>query len=336
MQNFILKSRINHFLKNNGKPPIVEITFLGNGGAFDYNEKNSSAVIKTANGSILIDCGSTVYTELMLKKMADEIDYVFITHCHEDHIGSLSTLIYYKHFVQNKILKIECIPSVQLKLEVYLKEVLGHTDDIFLINSNNSTLFSDLNVIVHKIDTTDYHFKDLPTSGFVFNYRKSGEDFFIIYSGDIGCPITYVIENSNKALYDCLIKNAENVFIFHDSTTVNTINCPHCNYKELENITNVFKNIYLYHHSNEEYLKLLQSINTYRTKLMSIKRTIDFELNEKLSIVKSNEVKENLKIQAKKMKEDFEYEFKGAMLKTKDLNAIGMELIIQEELNIFK
>ena len=105
MSKFSIKSRLNSLLKGGGKQPIVEIMFLGTGGAFDLNEKNSSAIIKTAKGTILIDCGSTVYSELRKKNSVEDIDYVFITHCHEDHIGSLSTLVYHKYFSQKSKVK---------------------------------------------------------------------------------------------------------------------------------------------------------------------------------------------------------------------------------------
>ena len=185
MSKFILKSRINSLLKNTGKHPVVEINFLGTGGAFDLLEKNSSAIIKTSGGTILIDCGSTVYSELITRKLIDDIDYVFITHCHEDHIGSLSTFVYHKYFVQKKTVKIECIPSLKAKIETYLKDICGHPSDSFVVNSVPGNLYEDLNMIVYKIETTGLHYKDFVSAGFLFNFRKNKEDLFLIYSGDM-------------------------------------------------------------------------------------------------------------------------------------------------------
>ena len=184
MPKFILKSRLNSLLKNTGKPPIVEINFLGTGGAFNLSEKNSSAIIKTAGGTILIDCGSTVYAELQAKKLIESIDYIFITHCHEDHIGSLSTLIYHKYFTENKAVKIECVPSLKPQVEMYLKDICGHSgtlEESFVINSNPEVLFKDLNMIIYKIDTTGFHYKNYSTGGFVFNVKKDNENLFLIY-----------------------------------------------------------------------------------------------------------------------------------------------------------
>jgi len=92
---FKLSAKIKSFLRNSDfkRNPIMEIQFLGTGGAFDYIEKNSSVVFFLKRGTFLIDCGSTVYSELKKNDIIPVIDYIFITHMHEDHFGSLSTVI---------------------------------------------------------------------------------------------------------------------------------------------------------------------------------------------------------------------------------------------------
>jgi len=335
MAKFILKSKINSLLRNTGKSPIVEISFLGTGGAFDLKEKNSSAIIRTAVGTILVDCGSTVYTELREKDLVDGIDCVFITHCHEDHIGSLSTLVYHKYFVQKKPVKIECIPSLKPNLEKYLRDVCGHSEDSYEINSNPGVLYDNLNMIIHKVETTSHHYKDFPSAGFVFNFKKGGEDLFLIYSGDINVPITEIISETNPALYESIAKSPENVFIFHESTaTAYPPLYPHCEYQKLEKVAEVFPNIYLYHHSLEETKKVFKEMRDSNTKLGAIKKAIDSDLNKKLSLVKKYENQERLRVQAKVLKEEFTEDLERVSLKTKDLNNIGNELIIQEEMGL--
>jgi ribonuclease BN (tRNA processing enzyme) len=335
MPKFLLKSKINSLLKNTGKAPIVEINFLGTGGAFDLEEKNSSALIKTAAGTILIDCGSTVYTQLREKSLIESVDYVFITHCHEDHIGSLSTFIYHKYFIQKQTVKIECIPSLKPLLETYLIDICGHMPDSFIINSEESFLYEDLNMMAYKIETTGYHFKDYPSSGFVFKFRKSGEDFYVLYSGDINTPFINLIESMSPDLYTSLLKSSENVFIFHESTSRDYPPAfPHCKYDKLETIVDIFPNIYTYHHSQEDTKSILQDYRIAKMKIDSIKRAIDADLVKKLSLVKKYETQEALRIQAKKMKEEFEEEFFMPPLRVKDLNLIGKELVIQEEMGI--
>jgi len=342
MPKFFLKSRLNSLLKNTGKSPIVEINFLGTGGAFDLSEKNSSVIIKTAAGTILIDCGSTVYSELQAKKIVESIDYIFITHCHEDHIGSLSTLIYHKYFGQKQIVKIECIPSLKPQLEMYLEDVCGHTgalENSFIVNSAPGILprilFEDLNMIVHKIDTTNLHYKDYPTSGFVFNFRKGGEDLFIVYSGDINRPIIEVIRDNYSTLYESLLKTPENVFIFHEATARSYPPFfPHCEYQKLEETAKTFPNIYTYHHSQEETKSVLKEFKTAKMKLDLVKKAIDSELNKKLTLLKTHELQEKLRVQAKRLIDTFTEDFYKAPLKVQDLNLVGRELVIQEEMSL--
>ena len=332
MAKFFLKSKINSLLKNTGRPPIVEIDFLGTGGAFNSLEKNSSAIIKTAGATILIDCGSTVYSELRAKKLVQKIDCVFITHCHEDHLGSLSTLVYHRFLVLNQVTKIECVPSLKPKIETYLKKICGNSKDSFVINSNDGILYSDLNMIVHKIETTGYHFKDIISAGFVFNFQKNGENLFLIYSGDVNAPITDIIKETNESLYQSLLKASENVFIFHESTARDyPPHYPHCEYKKLEKVAETFPNIYTYHHSRKESEDMQRDVKAARTKLDVIKKKIDLELNKKLSLAKEYEVKEKLRKQAKRYKEELTEDLGVSSLKTQDLNIIGNQLIIQEE-----
>ena len=330
---FSIQTKINFLLKQSSRPPIIEINFLGTGGSFDFEEKNSSAIIKTILGSILIDCGSTVYTELRTKNLIQTIDYVFITHCHEDHIGSLSTFIYHKNIVEKKVAKIECADSVAPIVYKYLVEICGHNESDFVINSINGLLYEDLNALIYKIDTSGFHFENCPSSGFVFNYKKSGEDIYVIFSGDVGVPILDVIMNNDIDLYNNLVKSRENTFIFHESTSYDNISC-HCKFDELEKCIDIFPNIMLYHHGKKETDMAANSFKREKQKLEYIKKTIDIELNKKMSIVKRYELQENLRVQAKRMKEEFEEEFSGVTLKTKDLNNIGKEFVILEEGNV--
>ena len=336
MPKFILKSKINSILKNTGKPPIAEIIFLGTGGAFDLAEKNSSAIIKTAGGTVLVDCGYTVYQELRAKNLVDSIDCVFITHCHEDHIGSLSTLIYHNFFISKKeALHIECVPSLKPRIETYLMDVCGHSEESFVINANEGNLYEKLNFIVHKIDTTGLHYEDFPSGGFVFNFRKSGENLFIIYSGDINTPITDVISENDAELYDSLLKKPDNVFVFHESTARDyPPHYPHCDYKKLEKTAEVFPNIYLFHHGIEETKLVSKEFKNLNLKYDALKIAIDKDLNKKLSLVKKYGTKEKIRIQAKRLKNELYEELGAATQRTQDLNTLGIELVIQEEMGL--
>jgi ribonuclease BN (tRNA processing enzyme) len=77
------------------------LKFIGNGSAFSKTG-NTSAYYKTEEGNmLLIDCGESVFQELLKKNILDGVKniLVLITHAHSDHCGSLSGLIWYCEYI---------------------------------------------------------------------------------------------------------------------------------------------------------------------------------------------------------------------------------------------
>ena len=72
----------------------MKIKILGSGSAFDIEKTNSSFLVDDK----LVDWGYNVFTKL--RKENIDVDKVFITHTHFDHIGSLETLAYYNFFIR--------------------------------------------------------------------------------------------------------------------------------------------------------------------------------------------------------------------------------------------
>lgn len=86
----------------------MELHFLGTDAGF--GKKNTSAwLVSPDNRLVLIDCGATVFTELLESGLLDNdwagID-VIVTHLHLDHVGSLSQLGLYMYFEKNKAINV--------------------------------------------------------------------------------------------------------------------------------------------------------------------------------------------------------------------------------------
>lgn len=80
----------------------MEIKVLGVGSAFSPELGNSSIILWEKGKGLLIDCGYTVFPALKRLNYLNNIDSLFITHRHGDHIGSLDTFLYYKRFLLNQ------------------------------------------------------------------------------------------------------------------------------------------------------------------------------------------------------------------------------------------
>ncbi len=78
----------------------MELSFLGRGSAFNPNEGNTSAFFIEGRELFLIDCGENIFGRLLESRVLEGITaiYLFITHTHSDHVGSLGSLISYAHY----------------------------------------------------------------------------------------------------------------------------------------------------------------------------------------------------------------------------------------------
>ncbi|MEN2993288.1 MAG: MBL fold metallo-hydrolase [Bacteroidia bacterium] len=179
-----------------------EIRFLGAGGAHDIHWGNSAALLRWSGKTYLIDCGFTVYPRLVAKNLLETIDAICITHLHDDHIGSLSALLYHRHFRCN----LPPIPilvgseGVQAKLHTILHFLMGEVER-----------FADLRLAdgaegpVVGLPTDGLHMPHMPSSAFLFQSAAG----YLLYSGDIGCPVPCLQETD-------WLKAHQPLWVFHD------------------------------------------------------------------------------------------------------------------------
>lgn len=180
----------------------VELKFLGRGGAFLPTEGNTSAYIKDEGILYLFDCGETVFSKIMEKELLSDVKEirVFISHLHADHVGSLSTLIYYCFYKLKMVLHVYCLDTKILTL----LEIQGHLGKEFIFHD-----LSEKEPYEYHIINDDFAFMynktyhgSMLASSFTIYYKSNT----IFYSGDSALKSkewinVLLVQEQAKALY---------------------------------------------------------------------------------------------------------------------------------------
>jgi len=165
------------------------LTFLGKDAGFGV--KNTSAFFINEKEFYLFDCGYTVFN--LLKEKIDFSQfkniYIFITHLHNDHAGSLSQLLLFLWYVHHK--KATVISKCKY-IQDYLS-ITGTDDNIY----NLTQTFSD----VEFIETKHSNYLDSYGIKISLNNKK------IVYSGDAAdlSPFLPYLNDANEFYVDTSI-----------------------------------------------------------------------------------------------------------------------------------
>jgi mRNA degradation ribonuclease J1/J2 len=148
------------------------LNFIGKGSCFNTNEINNSAYYKEENYLFLIDCGESVFKEIVNDHLLDGVNHVdiLITHFHSDHIGSLPSLIFYLSII------IKPRPTVIYPMK-----------DIITFLSLSGVSMDEVNIVEPKEfdkfkieEIKQQHSKNLNAYGYLIHLK----DKVIYYSGD--------------------------------------------------------------------------------------------------------------------------------------------------------
>lgn len=205
---------------------------MGTGGFADFKYGNSSAIVKLKDHEVLIDCGNVVYSTLRRKNLENSFKYVLITHLHDDHVGSLSSLLIHRFKFKGAGPINIIYPDEEFKNE--LRALLT-----FSLGPNPEAIFNWIHIDeidgIVAIDTFGKHIPGMRS----YSYYFVEYDEILAYSGDVA---------NGDILYKELEKYSanRNITVFHEITFGDDDIKVHTSYKKLEKYKNIGE-IYGYH-----------------------------------------------------------------------------------------
>jgi len=160
----------------------MNLHFIGRGAAFNTKEGNNSAYFIENDCLFLIDCGESVFADLMNNHILSSIQhiYVIISHTHSDHCGSLGSLGFYCQYVLHRKLHI-VVPHHETYINSLktLMSLFGNSDEAytFVYEEEIDHVFSSFSSIRYDLTQHDDH---LICFSFVFETHHGA----IFYSAD--------------------------------------------------------------------------------------------------------------------------------------------------------
>lgn len=216
----------------------MKIKFLGIGGAFVPHLGSSAAVVETGKGTFtLIDAGCSTYADLCRTQRIDLITHVLVTHLHDDHVGSLGSIINHRFHVSHS-------PVVLL----YPEWLEGPILTLLQLQRTNHPVQNYLHLVcltsrtgsigatrIEAVNTSSMHQLNMPSAAYIF--RSEGQT--IAYSGDLG---------DANVLFAALGEEPKSsTQVFHDASFEEKSRGSHVVYTDLYPQLDAGWDIYAYH-----------------------------------------------------------------------------------------
>lgn len=247
---------------------MIELKFIGRGSAFTKDEVNNSAYFIKNNTMVLFDCGADVFKQIINHKLLNQPNInkllIIITHTHDDHIGSLMSLLEYCRY-SNRAANIEevqlfetieslvgVVPAspYQTRLNTFAN-IFGMSIEWLkkVVVVSKSQVEDELNISIESIPVS--HSSDLISYGYYITDLDSNQSIY--YSGDC---------NSHDPALDKLFTtwNRHIDFYLEVSSSANAYPHSSCHFAEIKlpSLINSISSICKDHH------------NTYTINLMHI------------------------------------------------------------------
>ena len=249
---------------------------IGNGGGLDVDKINTSFVIHIDNKpSILIDCGFNVPKKLKELDYIKDIEYVFITHKHMDHIGGLETLIYLRYFIYGKITKVFMDNKVHNDIGENFFSHFNLTKDN---NKVKPTYMVNFNII--EFPTKIYNGNGIKLNSDIIIYGIHGQHggivnvgfvlkidkHYIMFTGDTNATL-----NIKNTIESIIFDKNNKLVVFHDySNWNNPVENPHCCESEFV----IYKDLIDKHQDNLTFYKVHDGSDRLITHIINLPKHI--------------------------------------------------------------
>lgn len=232
----------------------MKLVFLGTGGGIgtDFGNFQSNMVLSTDSGKkLLIDCGTDIRFSLTQAGfLSQDIDAVYISHLHADHVGGLEWFGFQRKFmcqkevpqliIQEHLVKMLWNNSLSGGMRT-LDEKEANLNDYFKVESVQDDQVFEWEGLQLNIVKTTHMFsnkKQMPSYGLDIRYK--GKSYFITtdtrFTPDYFAPY---------------YKNAS--IIFHDCETTKNPSGVHAHFTELTTLSPEIKaKLWLYHYNDGE------------------------------------------------------------------------------------
>jgi len=212
----------------------MKLTFVGTGSAFCMDNYQTNMLISRNGRNLLIDAGGDIRFGLKEIGMGyKDINSIYVTHCHADHIGGLEWFAFCTYFDPTVIEKIELIGNNKLVRELWdnclkggLKSIQGYQPrlhdyfDLVQVRENRKFDWEGITFeIVQSIHIMN-KYAIVPSFGLMITDPDTGKKIY--YTGD-----TQFNPNQIRDFYD------EADLIIQDCETSPFKSGVHANYSEL-------------------------------------------------------------------------------------------------------
>lgn len=229
----------------------MHLMFLGVSSALSagYKNFNSNMLLTSKSGkNLLIDCGYDIKHSLFEQNMSHgDIDAVYISHLHADHVGGLEWLGFSKYFIDKNVSTLFISNIIKDKLwnnvlsggMSCLESAEASINTFFNVHTimHNSFIWEDINFELVKVKHSYSNQREIPCFGLLIKVAKKK---IFITTDTRYCP----------NLLMPIFEKAD--IIFHDCETSIQISMQHARYNDLKLLPSQIRaKMWLYGYGND-------------------------------------------------------------------------------------